>query len=327
MSRPAGWTVRERRISFYLFLSPWLLGFLLFWVFPLLWGFRVSLTNRTLFTANPAFVGLRNYLALVRDPVIRYSFLTTLLYTLCSTGLSIGLGLVLALLLERSLPGRSWFRTLFYFPCLIPDIAVGWVFRIFLERDSGLLNILLRLRVDWLTLLPRGALVSLSAWQAGWGMLILLGGLSTIPGELSDAASIDGASYRQRLRHITLPLLTPFLLFLAVTGFIASMQVFLLPFILSPFPQFGPYLFERGLPRETNFVMSRALFLTISNTRFAYGLALMWLLFLSLLAFTFLFLRLSRFWVFSEAEQAVLRGASPLLRRTIPSGRRPEGQK
>jgi multiple sugar transport system permease protein len=326
MPRAAGWNIRERRLSFYLFLSPWLLGFILFWVFPLLWGFRVSLTNRTLFTARAAFVGLRNYLALAGDPAIRYSFLTTFIYTLCSTALSIGLGLVLALLLERSLPGRAGFRTLFYFPCLIPDIAVGWIFRIFLERDSGLFNIvlgklgLIRLNGNWLALLPRGTLISLSAWQAGWAMLILLGGLATIPEELGEAARIDGATYTQRLRHITLPLLTPFVLFLAVTGIINAMQVFLLPYILSPFPQYGPYLFDRGLPRETNFVMSRAFFVTISNTRFAYGLALMWLLFLSLLAFTFLFLKLSRLWVYEEAAGAVWRSPTPSARR--PAGRR-----
>ena len=293
----------------------------------MLWGLQVSLTNRTLFTARPSFVGLRNYLALAGDPAIRDAFLTTFLYTLSSTGLSVGLGLALALLLERSLPGKAGLRTLFYFPCLIPDIAVGWIFRIFLERDSGLFNALFRLRVDWLAVLPRGTLISLSAWQAGWAMLILLGGLATIPEELDEAARIDGAAYHQRLRHITLPLLTPFLLFLAVTGFIACMQVFLLPFLLSPFPQRGVYLFDKGLPRETNFIMSRALFLTISNTRFAYGLALMWLLFLSLLAFTFLFLRLSRLWVYEEAAGPPWRGAGPLLRQPSPSARRPAGRR
>jgi multiple sugar transport system permease protein len=315
VSRPAGWIVRERRLSFYLFLAPWLAGFLLFWAFPMLWGLQVSLTNRTLFTARAAFVGLRNYLALLGEPAIRYAFLTTFLYTLCSTALSIGVGLVLALLLVRPLPGRAGFRTLFYFPCLIPDIAVGWIFRIFLERDSGLLNVLLGARLDWLGDFPRGTLITLSAWQAGWAMLILLGGLATIPEELGEAARIDGAAYHQRLRHVTLPLLAPFLLFLVVTGFITCMQVFLLPFLLSPFPQRGSYLFEKGLPRETNFVMSRALFLAISNTRFAYGLALMWLLFVGLLGFTAALLGLSRFWVHEEAAEA-------LLRRAIPSARR-----
>lgn len=309
MPQPSGWVVRERRLSFYLFLSTWIFGFLLFWVFPMLWGFFVSLTNRTMFTVGPKFIGLSNYLALMRDPQIRYSFLTTFIYTISAGCLSIGTGFVLALLLEGSLRGRALFRSLFYFPCLIPDIAVGWIFRTFLERDSGLLNIILRklgliaLNVDWLVLFPRGSLISLSFWQAGWCMLILLGGLSTIPKELIDAARIDGAVYRQILRRITLPLLSPFFLLLAVTSFIASMQVFLLPFILSPYPQRGVYIFEKGTPRETMFVMSRAVFLSVRETRFAYGLALMWLLFMALILFTFLFLRLSRLWVFSEMEE------------------------
>jgi multiple sugar transport system permease protein len=321
MPRPAGWIVREHRLSFYLFLAPWILGFFTFWIFPMLWGLQVSLTNRTLFMVSPAFVGLRNYLALVGDPIIRYSFLATFIYSLSSTALSLALGVFLALLLERFLPGRAMFRTLFYFPCLIPDIAVGWIFRVFLERDSGMFNALLsrlgliQAGIDWLTIMPRGSLIALSGWQAGWGMLILLGGLGTIPEELNDAARIDGAAYPQRLRLITLPLLTPFILFLVVTGFITSMQVFLLPFIMSPFPHIGIYLFDKGVPRETAFVMSRALFLAVRDTRFAYGLALMWLLFMSLLAFTVIVLRLSRFWVFAEAEEAVLRSVSPSARR------------
>jgi multiple sugar transport system permease protein len=307
--RPSGALSREHRISFYVFLCPWILGFLALWVFPLGWGLAVSLTNRTFFMLRPRLVGFGNYVALLRDPAIRGSFQSTFLYTAFSTCLGVGTSLVLALLIEKLLFARSLLRTLLYLPCVIPEIAMGGLFRFFLERDTGFLNSLLvrigvlQAGVPWLVLFPRGVLVSLAFWQAGWGMVILLAGLATIPEELVDAARIDGAGFLHRLRRVTLPLLSPFILYLVVVGFISSMQSFLLPFLLSPFPVTrGVNVLYATTPPETTFVMMRALFLAVSQGRIAYSLSLVWMLVTAVVVLTILLLRLGRVWVFSETD-------------------------
>ena len=164
----------ERRTSFYLFLAPWILGFLLFQVLPIGWGFWTSLTNRMAFSTNLKFIGLANYVKLLQDPEILYSFRTTFVYALLHTCLAIVTGLIGALLLEREVPGRGVFRTILYFPYMIPIIAVGWIFRIFLDRDTGFFNVvLLKLHlipsaVAWLAEYPLGSIVSLAIWQSVW---------------------------------------------------------------------------------------------------------------------------------------------------------------
>ena len=261
------------------------------------------------FSTNIRFVGLANYLKHLKDPEILFSFQTTFLYALLHTCLAILAGLLIALLLERGVPGRGVFRTILYFPYMIPVIAVGWIFRIFLERDTGFLNIvLLKLHllpsaVAWLADFPLGSILSLSIWQAGWSMIIFLGGLSTIPAELYEVATIDGANYLRRVRHIILPLLSPFIFFQFVTSMIYAMQAFIQSYILNPRPLRGEMLFVTPPPRETFFVMARGYFNITGKNRFAYGLAMLWVLFAVVLLITILFIRLGGFLVYTEAEE------------------------
>ncbi len=299
---------REQRLSFYIFISPWIIGFLLFEVVPIAWGFSVSLTNQMAFTINKQFIGLQNYAVLLADPEIQYAFLTTLVYTILSTLLAVVTGLVIALLLERDVPGRGVFRTVLYFPYMIPLIAVGWIFKIFLDRDTGFFNIvLLRLHllpsaVAWLADFPRASVISLAIWMSGWSMIIFLGGLSTVPNELYEVARIDGAGYLRRLRAITLPLLSPFMFFQFVTGSIYSMQKFIEPYILNPRQQRGGQIAMIPPPRETFFVMTKAYETVFARSRYAYGLALLWILFVVILIITIVFIRLGGFVVYSEVE-------------------------
>ena len=299
----------EQRTSFYLFLVPWILGFLLFQLIPIGWGFWTSLTSRMAFSINIKFLGLANYIKLVQDSEVMFSFVTTFLYALLHTALAILMGLLCALLLERELPGRSAFRTILYFPYMIPLIAVGWIFRIFLDRDTGFFNIfLLKLHlipsaVAWLSDFPLGSIVSLAIWQSGWSLVIFLGGLSTIPNELYEASTIDGANYPRRFRHIALPLLSPFIFFQFVSSMIYAMQTFIQSFILNPRPIRGEMLFVTPPPRETFFVMARGFFEVTGKNRFAYGLALLWMLFFVVLLITIIFIRLGGFVVYTEAEE------------------------
>jgi len=181
---------RHRRVSFYVFLAPWLLGFLLLEIAPIAWGFVISLTNRSAFPVTIKFVGLKNYITLFQDTEVLSSYWVSFVYTVFNTLIGVVTGFIFALLLDRELPGRGFFRTILYFPYMIPLVAVGWIFRIFLEKDTGFLNIMLvRLGilgsgVPWLQQSPMGSILLLSFWQAGWSMIIYLGALSTVPKEL-----------------------------------------------------------------------------------------------------------------------------------------------
>lgn len=300
----------ERRASFYIFIAPWLFGFLAFQVMPIVWGFSVSLTNRTAFAVSVKFIGFANYVKLLKDADIMFSFLTTLIYALMHTSVAILMGLIGSLLLEREVPGRGVFRTILYFPYMIPMISVAWVFKMFLDRDVGFFNIVLaKLRlistpVAWLQSYPRESIASLAIWQSGWSLIIFLGGLSTIPNELYEVATIDGAHYFRRLRHIALPLLSPFIFFQFVASMIYAMQTFLQSYLLNPKPQRGTTMvFQNIPPRETFFVMARGFYLAIAQNRFAQGLALLWMLFIAVLVITIIFIRLGGFLVYSEVEE------------------------
>jgi multiple sugar transport system permease protein len=300
---------RHKRVSFYLFLLPWIVGFLFMQVTPIVWGFVMSLTNRTAFPIAVRFVGLKNYIELFHDKDVLSSYWVSFVYTVANTLIGVLTGFIFALLLDRNLPGRGFFRTVLYFPYMIPMVAVGWIFRIFLEKDTGFLNIvLLRLGIiaqgiPFIQQSPMGSILILSFWQAGWSMIIFLGALSTVPRELYEVATIDGAGYGRRVRHIMLPLISPFIFFQLVMSFIYAMQAFIQPYILNPRPIRGNWLMTNTPPNETFFVMSRAYNIIGFQNKFAYGLAMLWVLFAVVLVGTILFVKFGGFWVYTEAEE------------------------
>jgi multiple sugar transport system permease protein len=278
-------------------------------VTPIVWGFVISLTNRSAFPIAVKFVGLKNYLEVFRDPAILGSYWVSFVYTISNTLIAVVVGFIVALLLDRQLPGRGFFRTVLYFPYMIPMVAVGWIFRIFLERDTGFLNILLmrlgilQSGIPFIQQSPMGSILILSFWQAGWSMIIFLGALSTVPRELYEVATIDGAGYGRRVRHIMLPLISPFIFFQLVMSFIYAMQAFIQPYILNPRPIRGNWLMTNTPPEETFFVMSRAYYIITFQNKFAYGLAMLWVLFAVVLILTILFVKFGGFWVYTEAEE------------------------
>jgi multiple sugar transport system permease protein len=300
---------RHKRTSFYLFLAPWIFGFLFMQVTPIVWGFFISLTNRSAFPIAVRFTGLKNYLELFRDKAVLGSYWVSFVYTVANTLIGVITGFLFALMLDRNLPGRGFFRTVLYFPYMIPMVAVGWIFRIFLERDTGFLNILLmrlgilQSGIPFIQQSPMGSILILSFWQAGWSMIIFLGALSTVPRELYEVATIDGAGYGRRVRHIMLPLISPFIFFQLVMSFIYAMQAFIQPYILNPRPIRGNWLMTNTPPEETFFVMSRAYYIITFQNKFAYGLAMLWVLFAVVLILTILFVKFGGFWVYTEAEE------------------------
>jgi len=222
---------REARAGL-LFVLPWVISLLLLTLYPVLATFYLSMTDYNLIQP-PRWVGLQNYHTLfTHDPAFWTSVSNTAYYALLAVPLGLAGALGLALLMHTRTRGIGIYRTLFYLPALVPPVVSTIIFMVLLDPDGGLINTLLRLvglpAPGWLTdpIWSKPALILLSLWGLGAAALIFLTGLHEIPQSLLDAAAIDGAGPWQRFRHVTLPLLTPVLLFNLVTGIITSFHVF-----------------------------------------------------------------------------------------------------
>jgi multiple sugar transport system permease protein len=289
---------RREAISAYAFILPTIVGFVIFIVGPMLASFAISLYDWNLLTA-PKYVGLANYQQLFADQRIVTVYLTTFRLALIIVICNMSLGLVLALMLDRKMPIilRNFFRVSFFFPFVVSAVAVSLIWTFLLHRDLGPINYYLGLlgidRINWLnssTYSP-WAIVIADVWKnVGFYMLVFLGGLQAIQRDYYEAAEVDGANSWQQFRKITLPLLSPTILFLTVISVIGALQIFEQPQILT---QGGPgdatrtivmYIYEHGF---RFFDMGYASTVALS-------------LFVIILILTLIQFRLSRRWVFYQ---------------------------
>ncbi len=223
---------KQNRITPYLFLIPFLAVFLLFRFGPTLAGFGISLLNWNIIgTAH--FIGLRNYTALARDPQFFLSIKNTLYFMLLTAPAMILLGLLLALLINERLRGRTVARTAIFTPYVVMSTVVGVIWLWIYNQDVGVLNYYLSLigigKIPWLsdtqTAMPAVSIATLW-WTLGFNMIIYLAGLQDIPQELEEAARVDGATETGVIRWITLPLLAPTTFIVVMLTLINTMQVF-----------------------------------------------------------------------------------------------------
>jgi len=229
---------RETAVAYGL-IAPNLLLLGLFVLLPLAWAVSISF-QRTDGFGGGVFTGLDNYARLLADPVFWRSTGNTLLFTLITTPLSMGLGLGAALLLNSVLPARAVFRSILILPMAVSGVATALIGLLVFDENSGVLNELLRFvglpAVQWQS---GGAAAFLSIvlvtlwWRTGFNMLIYLAGLQGLSPELQEAAMLDGTSWWQRLRLVTVPLLGPSSFFLLVINVIYSFQVFDLVFVMT----------------------------------------------------------------------------------------------
>ena len=301
---------RERRQArtFYLFISPWLLGFIFLTLVPLLVGLLTSFSNYDgLNLANVKFVGLRNYTRAFEDTETQYALQRTALWTLLNVPLWLALSFGLAMLMNQNVKGRGFFRTIFYLPSAVPVVATVWIWRIFLDKNYGLANGLLGLirpgtALPWLTDYALQSVTAISLWTGlGTGMVIFLAGLQGIPTELEEAARIDGANGFQVWRHVTLPLMTPVLFFQLVLALISSLQTFVVPTLLASATSSGVGMSSLP-PRGVYLFMIHTFQQIFVFRRFGYGIALLWLLFILIIVLTFIVFRTQRYWVYYETE-------------------------
>ena len=286
----------KKSFTGYAFIAPWLVGFLAFTVYPFLSSVYLSFTRYDIVTP-PVWVGAANYHTLLTgDALFWKSLSVTFEFALVAVPLGIIFGVMLALLLNLELRGMGLYRTIFFLPSILPTVATSVVFLWLFNPEVGLINRLLRAvgvtGPEWLQsptwALP--SLVLLSLWAVGGSMVIYLAGLKDIPAHLYEAATIDGANAWQRLRHVTLPMLSPVIFFNLVMGLIGVFQYFT-----------EAYIMTQGGPEDSTHFY--ALYLFERAWRYldmGYASAMAWVLFLVIMAITGLLFWTQRRWVHYE---------------------------
>ncbi|GAB6089820.1 sugar ABC transporter permease [Spirochaeta dissipatitropha] len=232
--------VRRSQWNGYLYILPWIIGFMLFQMFPMAHSLYISMTEWDIL-GDPVFVGLSNYRSLLfDDPVFIRALLNTLLFMFVGNGVGIVLAVFIAALLNEKVPGRGVIRTLFFLPNLVIPVAIGLMLSpIFGSERFGLINLFLGLfgidPVYWLEdpVVTPWVVVITNFWFIGAAMIIFLAGISGQPKSYHEAAEIDGAGWWYRLFHITLPLLMPVIFFQLVMGTIYGLQIFDVPAALA----------------------------------------------------------------------------------------------
>ena len=302
-SKPMSMSRRETLWG-YVFISPWLLGFIVFTVGPMIASLVLSLTRYNI-TSPPVFIGLENYIKLFTgDPRFWHSLGITVKFALIAIPLNLTFGFVLALLLNQNVPGVAFWRTVYYLPSVIAGVAVAILWSLIFNPRFGILNWLLSLvgidgpgwlaSPDWA--IP--ALIIMSLWSVGGGMIIYLSGLQSIPTALYEAAQIDGANAWQRLFYITIPLMSPVIFYNLVIGIIGTFQYFTEVYVITATADTG-----LGGPLESTLFYNVYLY---SNAfrylNMGYASALAWVLFLIVLVLTLLVFRSSALWVYYEGD-------------------------
>jgi multiple sugar transport system permease protein len=297
------WLSKQLRndLRAYLFVAPWIVSLLVFTAYPMLASFYLSMTRYNIIQA-PQWVGLENFQRMFTgDSLYWIAVRNTAYYALVSVPLSLLVALLLALLLNQNIRGIGLYRTLFYLPSLVPAVASTLLFVVLLNPQNGLINAALEAvglpRLGWLRseTWSMPGVILMSLWTGtGGAMLIFLAGLKDVPQSLLDAAMIDGAGRWQRLRHVTLPLLTPTIFFNLIMGIIGSFQVFGQVLIVTS----GS---GAGGPLNSLLVYMLLLYRNAFRTfEMGYASAMALVLFIALVLLTLLVVRSSNYWVHYE---------------------------
>ncbi|MBP1691335.1 MAG: carbohydrate transporter rane protein 1, family [Bacteroidetes bacterium] len=296
----------RRDAAGYAFIAPWLIGFVLLTAGPMVVSVYLSGTSWTMLSP-PVPVGLANYeKILVEDELFMTSLQNTLYYVVFSVPLGLVVSLILAMMLHQRLRGISVFRTIFFLPSITNMVAVSMLWLWVFNPEFGLLNALL----GWVGIegplwlqsesWAKPSLIIMSLWGVGGTMIVFLAALQGIPQELYEAADLDGAGRFRRLIHITLPMISPAMLFNLIIGVIGSFQVFTQAFVMTGTAQPGS---EGGPNNATLFVVLYLYKKAFQEFRMGYASALAWILFFLILAVTLVQMRLSRRWVHYEAGE------------------------
>lgn len=287
----------REEIAGYLFISPWIVGFLIFTAGAMLFSLGLVFFKTDLLTGF-TFYGLKNVTKMLSDPLYHKSLTVTSYYAFAVVPLSLAIGLIIALGLNQGLPVQSLWRTLYYLPSVTSGIAVAMLWMWIFHPDAGLLNqALLMLGIEgprWLYseewAVP--AFIIMGAWGAGGNMLLYLAGLQGIPTHLYEAARIDGANSWRTFWSITIPMLSPTIFFNLIMGIIGSFQIFTQALVMTA-----------GGPNNATLTIMLYLYRKgFEQFQFGYASAIAWSLFVIVLILTLLVFRSSAVWVYYEGE-------------------------
>ncbi|SHE37077.1 carbohydrate ABC transporter membrane protein 1, CUT1 family (TC 3.A.1.1.-) [Caldanaerobius fijiensis DSM 17918] len=277
-----------------LFISPWLLGFIMFTLYPVIASFYYSFTSYDVLTP-PKWVGFSNYAQLfTKDNLFWKSLYNTFYYTIFSVPLSMVFGIALAALLNMKVKGMAVYRTIYYLPTIVPVVASSVLWMWMLDPQIGIINgILQSLGIPgpgWLIdpKWSKPALIMMSLWGVGGSMLIYLAGMQDVPQELYESVEIDGGVWWHKFRYITLPMISPVIFFNLIMGMIGAFQYFT-----------QAYVMTQGGPMDSTLFYSLYLF----NNAFrymhmGYASALAWILFVIILIATLIVFNSSARWVY-----------------------------
>ncbi len=288
------------RLTPYLFISPWVIGFLAFTLGPMLFSLIISFFDWPII-GDPSFVGMENYKVMfTQDPFFWHSLKVTFKFALYFVPLNIIIALGLAMLLNTNARFMGIFRTIFYLPSVISGVALAMIWAWVYSKDYGILNYFLSLigvtGPDWLGD-KSWAIIAMciaSLWTQGTLVMIFLAGLKNIPYELYEAATLDGAGELSKFLHITLPMLSPTMLFNLITTLIGAFQQLTIPLLLT-----------RGGPaNETYFFAMFVYDNAFKYFKMGYAAANAWFMFFIVLLLTALVFKSGNMWVYYEAEVA-----------------------
>lgn len=294
---------RRNLFSALLFLSPWMIGFLVFTAWPMIYSAYLSLTDYDVIN-DPEFVGIENYVAMASDEKLLLALGNTAFFALLQVPMYVVVSLGLALLLDRAGRASGFFRTVFFLPKMTPPVAVGVLFLLLFNGSNGIVNAALGMvGIDgpsWTTdpNWVKPGLVLMSLWTVGASVIILLAALRNVPKELYESAQLDGAGFWRQATSVTLPMISPALFFIIVVNTIAALQTF---------DEAYTAFFGAGNSTYSN---DAALFYVIylfqqafEFLNMGYASAMAWLLFLVIMIITAIQLVVSRRLVYYEGDR------------------------
>jgi multiple sugar transport system permease protein len=294
---------RREVIAGYLFISPWILGFLIFTAGAMAYSLYISFSNYNLATNTARPVGIDNYARLFEDPRVGLSLANTLFYVVMAVPLEIIFALILALLLNRVGRGAGFFRVLYYLPKMTPAVATAAVFFLLLNGNSGAINQFLRLfsieGPQWLVdpAWVKPSIVIMTLWTVAGTMVIFLAALKNVPVELYEVASLDGAGAIRRFFSITLPMISGAMFFNVIVLSIAAFQIFDQAYLLFWRDQ------SNASPEASLFYAIYLFQQAFRQFNFGFAAAMAWLLFVIIMLITFIQVKVGNRFVYYEGDR------------------------
>lgn len=286
-----------KKNKFFIFISPWLIGFLLLTIIPMITSFVISFTEWDILT-EAKFVGLDNYKNVFQDPLFYKSLRVTLVFTALSVPINVVLSLLVAMLLNSDIKCINLYRTIYYLPAVVSGVVVSLLWSWIFNSEFGLLNnFLLKFGIEgprWLAdefwVMP--AMIIMSAWGIGGGIIMYLSGLQGIPGYLYESARLDAANWWTRLTKITIPSMSPVLFFTTLTSIIGCLQTFT-----------SAYVMTNGGPNNQTLFYAFYIYKHAFTWReMGKASALAWLLFFIIMGLTIIFIKFSKNKVYYESK-------------------------